>query len=100
MKTNYILFLLILFMSSGAFAQWIDFEDETSLRISISNISDNDDPANVDDQEKDFVVGDYDNNGFDDLIVVRKAPFSFAGAKTDLLLMVLMPIMMDGWTYL
>jgi len=87
MKLNYTLLLFTFCLSSGAFAQWIDFEDETSERISIENISDNNDTNLIDDQEKDFVVGDYDNNGFDDLIVVRKAPFSFAGAKTDLLLM-------------
>lgn len=87
MKTNYFFVVMFLFLTSSTFAQWINFEDQTGQRIEITNISDNEDSNAVDDQEKDFVVGDYDNNGFDDLIVVRKSPFSFAGSKTDLLLM-------------
>jgi hypothetical protein len=87
MKRNYFFIIVGFLISSNAFAQWIDFEDQTDQRIQITTIADNEDSNTVDDQEKDFVVGDYDNNGFDDMIVVRKSPFSFAGAKTDLLLM-------------
>lgn len=87
MKKNYFFALVALFLSSSAFAQWIDFEDQTDQRIQITNISDNDNSNLLDDQEKDFAVADFDNDGFEDLIVVRKSPFSFVGAKTDLLLM-------------
>jgi len=89
MKNRILLIVIVLFSSGNMFSQsqWIEFVDQTDNRITILNINDNEDPNLVDDMEKDFVVGDYDNNGFDDLIIVRKAPFSFAGAKTDLLLM-------------
>lgn len=79
--------LLFTLMSTSAFSQWLDFEDETEDRIVISTISDNENPNVVDDMEKDFLVADFDNDSFQDLVVVRKTPFSFEGAKTDLLLM-------------
>lgn len=82
------LFLAVTFMGvNGLQAQWINFIDQTEDRIVVTNINDNDNAAAVDDMEKDFVVGDYNMDGFDDLIVVRKAPFSFAGARTDVLLL-------------
>ncbi len=86
-KYLYLSVVLTIFNFGAVFAQWINFEEQTEDRIVISNVNDNEDPNAVDDMEKDFVVGDYDNNGFQDLIVVRKSPFSFAGAKTDLILM-------------
>ena len=79
--------ILALLLSSGAFAQWVNFIDETDTRIVVSNISDNVDNNAVDDQEKDFAVGDFDRDGFEDLVVVRKVPFSTPGKKTDLLFM-------------
>ena len=89
MKTRHtsLLVVLLFLISGNVFSQWINFIDQTDDRIVISNVNDNDDSNAVDDMEKDFVVGDYDNNGYDDLIVVRKNPFSFAGGKTDLILM-------------
>ena len=82
-----ILMFAMLFCYGSIFAQWVNFEDETATRIEISNISDNDNANAIDDQEKDFGVGDFDNDSFMDLVVVRKIPFSTAGPKTDLLLM-------------
>lgn len=76
-----------LFMGGELKAQWVDFNDETDTRMVITNVNDNDDSNAVDDMEKDFVVGDYNNDGFDDMIIVRKSPFSAPGAKTDLLMM-------------
>ncbi|MFT5889931.1 MAG: hypothetical protein ACI9Y7_000019 [Dokdonia sp.] len=82
------IFTIVLFLTStNVFSQWLDFDDQTANRIIISTISDNDDPNVVDDMEKDFLVADFDNDSFQDLVVVRKNPFSFEGAKTDLLLL-------------
>ncbi|WP_299767826.1 T9SS type A sorting domain-containing protein [uncultured Dokdonia sp.] len=79
--------LLFFLNGTSAFSQWLNFEDETEDRIVISTITDNENPDVVDDMEKDFLVADFDNDSFQDLVVVRKTPFSFEGAKTDLLLM-------------
>lgn len=40
-----------------------------------------------DGQEKDLAVGDFNRDGWMDVVVVRKAPFSNPGGRTDLLLM-------------
>ena len=87
MKTKYLFIILMLCFSTSMFSQWIDWIDETNTRIVVSNALGNDDPTAVDDQEKDLLIGDFDNDSFTDLIVVRKAPFSNPGAKTDLLFM-------------
>ncbi|MEX2498854.1 MAG: FG-GAP-like repeat-containing protein [Wenzhouxiangellaceae bacterium] len=57
--------------TAGVQAQWVNFADETSTRF----------PADLlaDPYEKDFIFGDVDRNGFDDLIVVRMLPFAAAG---------------------
>ena len=64
---------------SVIFAQsnWVDFADDRS-RLQF-NTNDN--------QEKDMVVGDVDNDGDDDIVVVRKRPFSVDGERINLLLM-------------
>ena len=87
MKINYFLTVLISLLCFQMQAQWIDFTDETSTRINVVNISDNTNNANVDDQEKDLAIGDFNNDGFTDLVVVRKTPFSTPGGKTDVLFM-------------
>ena len=63
--------------------QWLEFSDATPSRLTLTSV------ANSDDEEKDFAVADLNNDGFDDVIVCRKEPFSLsaAGAKSDLLLM-------------
>ncbi|MEM9050732.1 MAG: FG-GAP-like repeat-containing protein [Bacteroidota bacterium] len=63
--------------------QWLDFSDATPTRLSVTTV------ANSDDEEKDIAVADLDNDGFDDVIVVRKEPFLITqdGSKSDLLLM-------------
>lgn len=62
--------------------QWLDFSDETPSRLEVTSV------ANSDDEEKDIAVADLNNDGFDDVIVCRKEPFSVSteGAKSDLLL--------------
>lgn len=63
-------------------AAFPDFDDETDTRLVMDTV----DPV-TDGEEKDVVVVDLDRNGWDDVIVVRKAPFYAQGARTDLVLM-------------
>jgi hypothetical protein len=62
---------------------WLDFSDATPSRLTVTSV------ANSDSEEKDIAVADLNNDGFDDVIVCRKEPFSLTseGAKSDLLLM-------------
>lgn len=70
------------FLSFGsASAQWLSFEDETATRLVLSSV-----PSN-DSQEKDIATGDLDRDGWMDVVVSRKNPFSNPGARTDVLLM-------------
>ena len=87
MKIKYVLATLALLISYTSFSQWIDFEDETDQRIVVANAIDNDNANLVDDQEKDLATGDFNNDSFVDLVVVRKFPFSNAGKRVDLLFM-------------
>ena len=87
MKINYISTIIAFFICGNMFSQWINFNDQTNFRIEVLNATGNDDPSAVDDQEKDLAVGDFDNDSFIDLVVVRKAPFSNQGPRTDLLFM-------------
>ncbi|MEL6805663.1 MAG: hypothetical protein AAFO91_17980, partial [Bacteroidota bacterium] len=77
-------FLLVaLSVSLAGHAQWLDFTEITCTNLSLSSV------ANSDDEEKDMEPADLNNDGFTDLIVVRKEPFSnpTEPAKSDLLLM-------------
>jgi len=74
-------------MTLSVHSQWIEWEEETNNRIVVSNAIDNDNGSLVDDQEKDLAVGDFNNDSFDDLVVVRKLPFSNEGRRVDLLFM-------------
>ncbi len=71
---------------SGAAAvsaqNWVQFEDETDLRMQS-------DPSVgiADVQEKDYIVGDLDRDGDDDLICVRKEPFTSTGRDVNVLFM-------------
>ena len=66
-----------LLVSTGmAQSNWVDFNDERSRLGFDTN----------DDQEKDMWVGDVDNDGDEDIVVVRKLPFSVQGARVNMLL--------------
>jgi hypothetical protein len=60
---------------------WLSFRDETATRLVLSSA-----PAN-DPEEKDLAVGDFDNDGHQDIIIVRKRPFSTFGPRNPVLLM-------------
>ncbi len=79
--------VLLLAVSIGAPAitvagDWVTFTDQTSSRI-VSDPS----VGISDTQEKDFIAGDVDQDGDDDLIVVRKLPFTVAGPRRNVLFM-------------
>lgn len=71
--------LLLLSVGSDALAQstWVDFNDDRSRLQFNTN----------DTEEKDVIAGDVDQDGDQDIVVVRKFPFSFEGARPNLLLM-------------
>lgn len=75
-------------------AQWISFTDETGSRLQLSTV-----PVG-DDQEKDFAVGDFDKDGWMDVVVVRKRPFSNQGPRQDVLLMNEQGVLVDRTTEL
>lgn len=70
-----------LLLAGAADAQWISFSEETDARLSLDTVGINDD------QEKDIAFVDFDQDGWLDAVVVRKRPFSNAGARQDVLLM-------------
>ena len=75
---------VLLFPSTiNVHAQWLPWEDNTSQRLVVSSV------ATTDPEEKDMWAADFDNNGHEDIIVVRKQPFSSPTqpGKSTLLLM-------------
>ena len=68
-------------IAGGLGNDWIEF-DRQNNRLDA-------DPGLVlnDTQEKDFATGDLNNDGWIDLVVVRKQPFTSAGKDTNVLLM-------------
>ena len=78
---------------------WVNWVDETSTRIDLPPFMSFRDQlgqpfgppymASVtdDDAEKDMIQGDFDKDGFEDVIIVRKKDFSNPGPRTNILLM-------------
>ncbi|MEM9387555.1 MAG: VCBS repeat-containing protein [Pseudomonadota bacterium] len=77
----------LLLATTGVHAQWVSFSDETATRLRVRPFADGTGTIATDAQEKDFAVGDLNRDGRDDMVVVRKEPFSNAGARQDLLLL-------------
>ena len=80
------LFLGFLLLSGTPFhsdAQWLEWDIQTDERLVLTSV------ANADDEEKDIWPADLNKDGWTDIIVVRKEPFSAASEppKSDLLLM-------------
>lgn len=84
MRKSYFILLsviIIFLMSQSAIAQWINLEDQTSARLTLSSIQ------KFDGEEKDIAIGDLNRDGWMDIVVVRKNPFSNQGPRADLLLL-------------
>ena len=75
--------MLLLAGLPNAHAQWLEWDLQTESRLVLSSV------AQSDDEEKDMWPADLNQDGWTDVIVVRKEPFSAATepAKSDLLLM-------------
>jgi len=79
------LFLGFLLLGGTPFfsdAQWLEWDIQTDERLVLTSV------ANADDEEKDIWPADLNKDGWTDVIVVRKEPFSAATEppKSDLLL--------------
>ena len=61
---------------------WVRFEDETATRVVAAP-----EVSTTDPEEKDYAVGDLDQDCRDDLVVVRKLPHSFPGGRRNVLFM-------------
>ncbi|MBL7941746.1 MAG: VCBS repeat-containing protein [Flavobacteriales bacterium] len=74
--------LIALFAGTSASAQWLDWQDETVNRLVVTTV------AFSDDEEKDIWASDLNNDGWPDVVVARKEPFSQSTepAKSALLL--------------
>ncbi len=69
-------------LAGNASAQWVNYQDATDSRIVI------DDLYKINDNiEKDFAWADLDQDGWTDLVIVRKFPGSIEGGARNLLLM-------------
>lgn len=71
--------LLALPVAAGA--EWVTYVEDAS-RLDVAAAL-----GATDTEEKDYAVGDLDKDGDDDVVVVRKVPFSVAGGKQNVLLM-------------
>ena len=65
----------------GAPGEWVDYTDDSAVAVQVNSV-----PLN-DSEEKDMAVGDLNNDGWDDIVVVRKEPFMGQEPSPDLLLM-------------
>ncbi len=74
--------MVVLVCCNPAWAQWVQFTNETATRLNAI-------PANGsnDVEEKDYAWGDVDQDGDIDLVCVRKQPFTSAGKRTNVLYM-------------
>ncbi len=69
-------------MATAQAGDWINLVDESAVRIVASAALGRNDNA-----EKDFAVGDLNNDGWPDLVSVRKVPFSTPGGRPNALFM-------------
>lgn len=81
-RLSTVLLILCLAALPAQAQDWVTFTDETATRLVAS-------PAlGVSDvQEKDYAIGDVDQDGDIDVVVVRKVPFTNSGPERNVLLM-------------
>ncbi len=75
--------VLIGAMTASASAQWVSFSNQTNSRIQ----SDNTAFTTSDFQERDYSYGDLNNNGWIDLVAMRKQPGTSTGRRVNRLFM-------------
>ncbi len=78
-----LLLVLLLATAEVRAGGWVTYSNETSLRL----VTGDSEVGSTDVQEKDYAWGDVDKDGDDDLIVVRKTPFTNPGGKRNVLYM-------------
>jgi hypothetical protein len=61
---------------------WVTYQNQTGSRLSAASSL-----GVLDTEEKDYAVGDFNRDGWTDLVVVRKQPFTTAGKKAGVLFM-------------
>jgi len=81
MKTRLLTLAGLAAAGTTASAQWVEFVDVTDTRLVLSTVGE------LDSDEKDIDAADFDKDGWTDVIVVLKKPFSVPGPRQDLLLM-------------
>ncbi len=67
--------------ASGQTIGWAEFVQDNSRLMSANSLGVNDT------EEKDYAIGDFDKDGYTDLISVRKQPFTSAGRRANVLFM-------------
>ncbi|HRQ76651.1 MAG TPA: FG-GAP-like repeat-containing protein [Phycisphaerales bacterium] len=70
------------FIAAPAMGQWVNLQNQTASRM-VSDAA----VGISDTQEKDYAWGDLNNNGWIDLVVMRKQPFTSSGRRTNVLFM-------------
>ena len=83
--------ILTVFAMPNAQAQWLEWDIQTESRMDLFSVSISDD------EEKDLWPADLNKDGWTDVIVVRKEPFSSASEppKSDLLLINQQGVLID-----
>ncbi|MGP1346736.1 MAG: FG-GAP-like repeat-containing protein [Phycisphaerales bacterium] len=74
--------LTILAGVSTAQGQWVNFQNQTGTRSVANSAIFSSDP-----EEKDYAYADLDQDGWTDLVIVRKTPFTSTGRRTNVLMM-------------
>ena len=61
--------------------EWVEFDQDNSKLVAGNSV------GLGDTEEKDYMQGDLDNDGWTDLVCVRKQPFTTSGRRTNVLFM-------------